>query len=315
MRAAGAARVQNTGTGRPAHPTRAGDCRGLQRMRPAGWLCGGQGACRLSGPSRNARPCLSGRRGQGSQHRDARGGASLGHATGWVAMWWPRSLQTLGTEQCQALPVRPTRTRVAASRRAGRCESGPDRRAGRGRILPMRGAGRVRPTVPGRIRRMRKQVRASPNAQMKRANSVAQIRTQPRAPGPRSTPNPAAPPPHFPVTSLAPHWFLARPRPPSGPAVPRQPASLWRGPRRPRCCSADPAAACGDSDPHTRPRFWPGDGLRPKHRRPDANSGYVVTKELADSPGRAGMPGQPGPAYPADADKGRSIATRGAVRA
>ena len=67
----------------------------------------------------------------------------------------------------------------------------------------MRGAGRVRPTVPGRIRRMRKQVRASPNAQMKRANSVAQIRTQPRAPGPRSTPNPAAPPPHFPVTSLA----------------------------------------------------------------------------------------------------------------
>ena len=37
----------------------------------------------------------------------------------------------------------------------------------------------------------------------------------------------------------------------------------------------------------------------------------MVAKELADSPGRAGMPG---PACPADADKGRSIATRGAVR-
>ncbi len=37
----------------------------------------------------------------------------------------------------------------------------------------------------------------------------------------------------------------------------------------------------------------------------------MVAKELADSPGRAGMPG---PACPADADKGRSIATREAVR-
>ncbi len=166
-------------------------------------------------------------------------------------------LQTLLAEpECQALPVsvRPTRTRVAASR----ASPGPtDARGGPG---PTDGS---RPNSTIAQIGMRKP---------ERANGVAQIRSVCQGPDP---------PPPFPVTSLPLADPSPRPAPP-GPARPRLASPPPASPARQPMEGSHSPRYCFAAIPHARPRSWPGD------RPATSEAGRMPTSRAAPAIPQAG---------------------------